>query len=590
MKARSGVATPRSQTFGRRASNSRRQWTAAIIMLTAALVVGDIVANNIDNEASAVSSEFGTSQNLWISRDVLTALPTSGEPWDRLVADATGNWGSANIADQNSHHDVYTLAGALYAVRMNDTGMRNKVVTEIESAVGTEVGGRTLALARNLTGYVLAADLVGHNSAQFSAWVASVRFTELDGRTLISTHEDRPNNWGTHAGAARIAADRFLGDDADLAQAAAVFRGFLGDRSAYTGFRFGDSEWQADESAPMPINPLGSTKGGFIVDGAIVDDIRRCECSVTSPAPQENYQWEAMQGIVGQAELLRREGYGDAWHWSDSAIQRAVDFLYEQADFPAEGDDTFVTFLVDANLGTSSSKGSSDNKGKSIGYTGWTHGDAAASATVTIPSTTTTTTTIPVVTIPSTTTTPVVTILPVTTTTTTPATTTVPVGTVPPATITPPVGSTLTTPGANGSRLLAGEAIGSYRDTWTRGSGSHTVVETKSEGRGRTHDLAELRWTIPPVGGDQVLDVAVTVGPDSGDADADAGFWIEWSSNGSTWRRIALVAAGTVLDATVAIGKVTSDVQIRVVDSDRNGGKTSANWVSVDFLQIRART
>ena len=32
--------------------------------------------------------------------------------------------------------------------------------------------------------------------------------------TLVSTHENRPNNWGTHAGAARAAVARYLGDSA----------------------------------------------------------------------------------------------------------------------------------------------------------------------------------------------------------------------------------------------------------------------------------------------------------------------------------------------------------------------------------------
>lgn len=565
------------------------------MVLAAALVVGDTVANNTDNAASAVSSEFGSSRNLWIDRDVLTSLPTTGEAWDRLADDATGSWGTADISNQDSHHDVYTLAGALYAVRMNDTGMRDRVVDAVESAVGTEAGGRTLALGRNLTGYVLAADLVGHDSARFSNWLSEVRFADLDGRTLVSTHEDRANNWGTHAGAARIAADRFLGDSADLARSAAVFRGFLGDRSAYDDFKFGDPEWQADESAPVPINPRGSTKDGFVVDGAIVDDIRRCECSVTSPAPQENYQWEAVQGIVAQAELLRVAGYGDAWHWADSAIARAVDFLHVQADFPAEGDDRFVTHLIDANLGTNHATGN-DQHGKSIGYTGWTHSDDAASTTpdTTVPietippATTTTTTTIPVVTLPpetttTTTTTVATTIAPTTTTTTT----TVPIETIPPTT----TATTLPEPepetsGATESKLIAGRTKGNHKDTWSRGNGSHTVTERKSRGRARKYDMAELRWTIPAVGGKQVLDVAMTVGPDSGDA--DAGFAVEWSSNGSDWHRVALVVSETTLDVTVPIGDSMSNVQIRVVDSDRSRGEARPDWVSVDFLQIRA--
>ena len=45
-----------------------------------------------------------------------------------------------------------------------------------------------------------------------------------------------PNNWGTHAGARRVAADLYLGDVTDLADAARVLQGCLGDRASYAGF------------------------------------------------------------------------------------------------------------------------------------------------------------------------------------------------------------------------------------------------------------------------------------------------------------------------------------------------------------------
>lgn len=58
------------------------------------------------------------------------------------------------------------------------------------------------------------------------------------GRTVVSTHEDRPNHWGTHAGGARIAVALYLHDAEDLERAGTVFRGWLGDRDAYAGFKY----------------------------------------------------------------------------------------------------------------------------------------------------------------------------------------------------------------------------------------------------------------------------------------------------------------------------------------------------------------
>ena len=66
--------------------------------------------------------------------------------------------------------------------------------------------GRTLALGREVGAYVIAADLVGlpeTQDATFRAWLMALRVKELDGKTLISTHEVRPTTWGTQAGFTR---------------------------------------------------------------------------------------------------------------------------------------------------------------------------------------------------------------------------------------------------------------------------------------------------------------------------------------------------------------------------------------------------
>lgn len=384
------TVTPRTDRPVRRATRT------LAIGLFAALVALLLVPQLASTAgATALDSSFGPTKNIWIDRDALRSLPTSGTPWNDLAATAKGDWGTVAIIDQDSHHDVATFAGALYAVRMNDVDMRQRVVSAIEAAVGTEDGGRTLALGRNLTGYVLAADLVGHRSSRFEQWLRDVRTEVLDSRTLISTHEDRPNNWGTHAGTARMVAALYLGDTTDFARATTVFRGFLGDRSAYAGFRYGDLAWQGNQSKPVGINGVGATVNGVNVDGVLPDDQRRCECVVSDPPSKENYVWEAMQGVVAQATILARHGSPDVWTWSDAAIRRAVTWLHVTAKYPAEGDDTFLPFLIDAGLGTTYSKGVVASSGKSLGFTDWTHaaGTTTISTTSTTSSTSTTSTT-----------------------------------------------------------------------------------------------------------------------------------------------------------------------------------------------------
>jgi hypothetical protein len=182
------------------------------------------------------------TKGIWLSPAEIKAKPMSGAAWTKLKAAADGALGTPKIADQESDHDVKTLAVALVYVRTGVASYRVKAANAIMAVVGTEAGGRTLALGRNLPNYVIAADLIdlqGYNAsddARFRAWLSGIRNTSLGGLTLISTHEQRPNNWGTYAGAARIAADVYLGDTADLARAAKVFQGWLGNRAAYSGF------------------------------------------------------------------------------------------------------------------------------------------------------------------------------------------------------------------------------------------------------------------------------------------------------------------------------------------------------------------
>jgi hypothetical protein len=314
---------------------------------------------------------------IWLSSAEIAKLPMSGSAWSRVKSDADGSLGSPNIADQVSQHDTKTLAAALVYARTGQASYRAKAADAIISAIGTEKGGRTLALARNLVSYVIAADLINLKSydagkdQQFRSWLAAVRNETLDGKTLISTHEVRPNNWGTHAGASRIAADLYLGDKADLAKAAQVFKGWLGDRAAYVGFTYGQLDWQADPSKPVGINPKGATKSGHSIDGVLPDDQRRAG-GFTWPAQKENYVWEALQGAVVQAELLSRAGY-DAWNWSDKAMWRAINWEYNVNGFPATGDDTWQIYIINKAYGTSFST-SGASTGKNMDYTDWMYG------------------------------------------------------------------------------------------------------------------------------------------------------------------------------------------------------------------------
>jgi hypothetical protein len=317
---------------------------------------------------------------IWVSRDELAGLPTSGPAWDQLKAAADGELGKPDIADQNSNHDVRTLAAALVYARTGSPDHRAKAAAAIMAAIDTENGDRTLELGRNLVSYILAADLIdlrGYDAAaeqRFHDWLGGVRYEELAGRTLISTHEDRPNNWGAHAGAARIAADIYLGDRADLDRAATVFKGWLGDRSAYAKFVYDqDLSWQADPANPVGINPAGATRDGHRIDGAIPDDMQRGG-KFRWPPKHTNYPWGAMEGALVQALLLSRAGY-DAWNWSDKALLRAAQFLDETdrevGGWWAEGDDQWMPWIINQAYDANFRVVRPARPGKNLGWTDW---------------------------------------------------------------------------------------------------------------------------------------------------------------------------------------------------------------------------
>lgn len=327
---------------------------------------------------------------LLMPRAELLARPTSGPAWDALLAVADGPLGRADLSNQDARHGVRTLAVALVYARTGDPSYREHARAAIMSAIGTETAearNSILALGRQLGSYVLAADLIdldGAGDVRFRAWLDGLRTRDLGGhgrwRSLVATHEDAGNNWGAFAGASRIAASLYLGDGEDVLRAAAVLRGFLGDRDAWAGFQpvDGSRSWACDGPAYTPVNRPCVLRG-IDVDGAIVRDIDRGGNLRWPPGDDGiRYTLESLQGLVVQAELLTRNGYGDAWAWSDTAIARAARFVTASGDAGGEtwnrSDVTLhLPWLLDAryDLGLPTQPAGA---GRLFGFTDWLYG------------------------------------------------------------------------------------------------------------------------------------------------------------------------------------------------------------------------
>jgi len=360
-----------------------RRWrpTALVATLVAAALLGGSACSLQDDAApdGNVPAPRSTT-GIWLSDQELAALPTSGAAWQQVQEAASGDLGQPALADQDSDHDVRTLASALVAARTGDRAMQDKAVAALSEAMGTEDGGRTLAIGRNLQSYVIAADLVDLDAAdpavgaRFRTWLRAVRTEDLDGNTLVETSNERPNNWGTHATASLIAAAAYLEDTAELNRLANVFRGWTGDRRAYSGFNFGgDLSWQANPDAPVGVNPVGAKLAGVDVGGALPEEMRRGGSFTTGTPGDTGYPWGALNGAVVSAELLSRRGF-DAWSWGDQALQRATEYLFKLGWGPGNDDEWVVPLVNARNDGKDHPAQSEVGLGKNLGFTNWTHG------------------------------------------------------------------------------------------------------------------------------------------------------------------------------------------------------------------------
>jgi hypothetical protein len=334
----------------------------------------------VPTDPQAPSASLG----IWIGSEELAKLAMSGAAWTNVLAEANRSCGAVDLSDQEQTTNVCIMAKALVFARTGDTVYRADVMTALRQiTTAPSYVGRALALARELGAYVIAADLIGlptHDPTLDAAFRATLRtlrttYTEGAASSLIDSHESRPNNWGAHAGATRAAIAVYLGDTVDLDRTAQVFKGYLGDRSAYAGFDYGgpdnDLSWQCDPTQPVGINPIGCSRDGLSLDGVLPDDQRRGGAFTTTP-PKEPYVWEALQGLVAQAVILNRAGY-PVWDWEDRALLRALRWAYDVVDYPAEGDDTWQPYVVNYYYGTNFAAPSPSRAGKNVGWTDWTH-------------------------------------------------------------------------------------------------------------------------------------------------------------------------------------------------------------------------
>jgi len=337
---------------------------------------------------------------IWISQEEINTLPTSGQAWSDLQSAANESLGSSALWNQDSKHPQRVLAAALVAAKQGSSATCGGQNCRAKAAAGiadimndtfsTGGGdGRVLALGRNLAAYVIAAEIMNLQSydasldSQFRSFLQNVKSrTDHSGAcaSLIECHGKRPNNWGTMAGASRIAADIYLGDQADLNSAINVYKGFIGDTSAYNSFSFDSAASQYACSPQTPMNPPNCTisppgcGNGITYDfsGAVIDDVRRELSGSPTCPPDTNYAWGGYSGVLAQAEMLHRAGH-DSYGWQSEAIKRGMAFLENVMPGSISGATEWVPWVVNHHYGTSFNAPNSLGWGRLVHFTNWTH-------------------------------------------------------------------------------------------------------------------------------------------------------------------------------------------------------------------------
>jgi hypothetical protein len=248
----------------------------------------------------------------------LASLPTSGAAWDAMAAKAKGSWPSPNLTDQNSQHAAHVLAAALVAGRTGDASLKAKAQSGIEAAIGTHrdgTGNNALSLGRQLAGYVIAASAIGYRDVAFEAFLRDIRTRNVGGHSrwysIFGTAGDSSNNWGALCLASLTAIDAYLGDTGGLAVDANLFRGWCGDRAAWTFPPVSPKNgWLAPNAGPW--TPIQQAPGDPR-DGAPTEDAWR---SGAYPTISNTYVMDAIGGLCLTAELLQ--------DWNP--LDRAIDF------------------------------------------------------------------------------------------------------------------------------------------------------------------------------------------------------------------------------------------------------------------------
>jgi hypothetical protein len=346
-------------------------WARTLVASLVLVLVSVVAVQPISSKARP---EAHHRPQMLIGSKRLATLPVKGHPYRYLKKRADGALRHMNLSARPSAASPWlsnyrgsgsvtrpgaqTLAAALVYARTGKRRYRHFVIRANRYLIGSEQSASTdgtgeqdrlLATARQLGAYVVAASLVhmdpgvtgsrpGWGATRWRRWLSALRTEPIgssgQAATIRQLSDERANNWGSFARAARIAIDIYLGDRADLKRVVARYKLFLGERRQTDRFH-----WSPDQSLDLSyactpnggswsaINPSGCGPGK---DGLIVEDISRSASGYPSyDRTGIGYTMESYQAVLFSAVLLQRYGYSP-FKWGDKAMKRVMDWLTRQ--------------------------------------------------------------------------------------------------------------------------------------------------------------------------------------------------------------------------------------------------------------------
>ena len=328
-----------------------------------------------------------------IRRADLMAKPTSGAGWNYLKSQADALWETPDLSRLNTKTPAMVMAAGLVYARTGDTKYQDKVIAALKAVPGTEAKAtEVLPFARNIFGYVVAADLVdmpldtvADNGQTWRAFLEGARSKQFTGNTrwisLEKTAGDSASNWNAYALSSHLVISTVLGDTTAVDRDITIYRRFLGDvtspwpafapTAGYTWNGNGRT-WDMTQTLQRGINP---DKPGDSRSGAIILDASR---HTWLPSVRwggmdlagRAYTEETLDALLAVNMVLRAQGV-DFTDFQNQALRRAYAFLVRNGGPSGYSNGRYLALAINNMYGTTFNTSAGDSVARHLGYGGW---------------------------------------------------------------------------------------------------------------------------------------------------------------------------------------------------------------------------